>query len=183
MAATPSRQPLDERFFRFVALTETLTDQLDLLVDINEAAMEHAERQTRELAQSAIRSSISLMILAISITIVLSYLLSTRISKPLRMLTSNLSRIKEGSGDYPTLPVVGNDEIGFLTMEFNRLFDRLKVYDRMNFEMLNAEKMKVRQAEEAKTRFIADLSHQLKTPMTSLSMSVGPVGRHSGFEP
>ncbi|MBW1728691.1 MAG: hypothetical protein JRJ62_14190, partial [Deltaproteobacteria bacterium] len=38
---------------------------------------------------------------------------------------------------------------------------------------LTAEKLKVRQAEEAKAQFVADLSHQLKTPMTSLSMSVG----------
>jgi signal transduction histidine kinase len=60
-----------------------------------------------------------------------------------------------------------------LTEEFNCLFKSLADYDHHNAAILAAEKLKVHQTEEAKTRFIADLSHQLKTPMTSLAMSVG----------
>ncbi|MEW5910377.1 MAG: ATP-binding protein, partial [Thermodesulfobacteriota bacterium] len=57
----------------------------------------------------------------------------------------------------------------------NRLFERLKWYDQLSRDKLAAEKIKVRQAEDGKVRFIADLSHQLKTPLTSLSMSVGMI--------
>jgi signal transduction histidine kinase len=71
--------------------------------------------------------------------------------------------------------VTSYDEIGFLTSEFNRLFERLEVYDQLSADKLTAEKLKVRHAEEAKAQFVADLSHQLKTPMTSLSMSVGMI--------
>jgi signal transduction histidine kinase len=94
-----------------------------------------------------------------------------------------LSEIKEGSGQYPQIPVTTNDEIGFLTSEFNRLFDRLKAYDQLSQDKLTAEKLKVRQTEEAKARFIADLSHQLKTPMTSLSMSVGMLSEKMDLMP
>lgn len=59
-----------------------------------------------------------------------------------------------------------------LTDEFNRLFKRLAEFDHYNAAILAAEKLKVRHTEEAKSRFIADLSHQLKTPMISLAMSV-----------
>jgi signal transduction histidine kinase len=43
----------------------------------------------------------------------------------------------------------------------------------MSADKLTAEKLKVRQAEETKIRFVADLSHQIKTPMTSLALSIG----------
>jgi len=88
-------------------------------------------------------------------------------------LAKSLAEIKEGSGDYPKINSTTQDEIGFLTQEFNRLFERLKVFDQISQDKLTAEKLKARHAEEAKARLIADLSHQLKTPMTSLSMSVG----------
>ena len=60
-----------------------------------------------------------------------------------------------------------------MTAEFNRLFERLEAYDQANLAKLSAERAKVHQVEQAKSRFIADLSHQLKTPITSLSMSIG----------
>ncbi len=89
----------------------------------------------------------------------------------------SLTRIKQGGGGYPSFPVARHDEIGFLTDEFNHLFERLRSYDQMNLELLLAERAKVREAESAKARFIADLSHQLKTPMTSLAMGVGILAR------
>ena len=164
---------LNENFLAFISLTAEIILRINDLVLINEQAMEKAEHETKQFAQKALRYSIGLMICAILFTLILSYILSAHISMPLTLLAKTLSTIKEGSGSYPDIPVRTHDEIGFLTSEFNRLFERLKIYDRESADKLLAEKEKVHQAEIAKAKFIADLSHQLKTPMTSLAMSVG----------
>ncbi len=145
---------------------------LDELVELNEAAMERADRETQLVAARAQRSGALLFAAAILAMLVISLLLSYRIAKPVMALARSLSAAKEGSGAYPQLVVRSNDEIGFLTGAFNRLFRRLEQHDHYRDDILATEKEKVRRAEEAKGKFIADISHQLKTPMTSLAMSV-----------
>ncbi|MFW6332767.1 MAG: HAMP domain-containing sensor histidine kinase [Thermodesulfobacteriota bacterium] len=167
----PSRLP--ERYPNFISLSAEFMSGLDELVRVNETAMEAAEEKTKQMAGRALRHSISLLAAAMLFTVLFSYLLASKMSKPLINLAGTLSAVREGSGSYPKIPVTTRDEIGFLTAEFNRLFERLKLYDQMIGDKLMAEKRKVRRAEEAKSRFIADLSHQLKTPMTSLLMSIG----------
>jgi len=175
MRALPisNQAELDHLSYDFISIAASISSKLNDLVLINEKAMESAEKRTRQFARGALRYSMGLLILAILFTVLFSYLLSTRISRPLINLAKTLAAIKEGSGSYPEMVATTRDEIGFLTQEFNRLFQRLKLYDRLSQDKLMAEKLKARRAEEARTRLIADLSHQLKTPMTSLSMSVG----------
>lgn len=159
--------------YDFISLSASMKSGLDELVVENELAMETAEKGTKQVAKDALWYSMSLLVFAILFTIVFSYILSSKISHPLTNLARSLSNIKEGSGDYPRFSITTQDEIGFLSAEFNRLFERLKAYDKLSLDKLMAERLKVIQAEEAKARFIADLSHQLKTPMTSLCMSTG----------
>ncbi len=162
-----------KRHYDFIARTALFLSDLNDLIQINEHAMERAENETQALAAKAMRYSLTLLALAILFTLIFSHLLAARIAKPLVELAGTLAQVREGSASYPKIPVTTEDEIGFLTAEFNRLFERLKVYDQISADELTAQKLKVRQAEKAKARFIADLSHQLKTPMTSLSMSIG----------
>ena len=166
---------VDQNFHEFLSLTATLISDLNDLVLINEKAMEAADHQTRQVARKGMQYSMGLLCAAIFFAVIFSYILSSRVSRPLTKLAQSLALIKEGKGEYPRIPVTSHDEIGFLTSEFNRLFERLEIYDQLSADKLTAEKLKVRQAEEAKAQFVADLSHQLKTPMTSLSMSVGMI--------
>ncbi|MDI6687018.1 MAG: HAMP domain-containing sensor histidine kinase [Desulfobacterales bacterium] len=160
-------------YYEFISLTALLISDLNDLILINEKAMEIAEQETKQMARQALRYSMSLLVFAILFTLIFGYILSSRISSPLIKLARSLAIIKEGGGSYPRISVATRDEIGFLTSEFNQLFKRLKAYDQLNADRLTAEKLKVRRVKEAKARFVADLSHQLKTPMTSLSMSIG----------
>ena len=161
------------RYSDLLVRQTALDEDLDHLIIINEKAMEKAEQETQHIARSAQRYSIALLILAIIFAVAFSYVIAGRIAHPLMDLAGSLTLVKQGAGVYPQFPVISRDEIGFLTAEFNHLFERLQAYDRINLDKLTAEKLKVLQAEKAKTRFIADLSHQLKTPMTSLAMSIG----------
>ncbi|MBC8434389.1 MAG: HAMP domain-containing histidine kinase [Desulfobacterales bacterium] len=170
----------NKRFAAFLVLTADMVALLDNLVSINEEAMERAEQRTRLLASRAQRNAAILFIVIIIAILALSYFLSYRIARPIMTLASHLSNAQEGRGVYPTVRIQSNDEIGFLVNSFNRLFSRLEQYDLYRDEILSIEKEKVRRGEEAKGRFIAEISHQLKTPMTSLAMSVGML--HGGGE-
>jgi len=161
------------RHYEYLSSTASLITDLNHLVLINEKAMEAAEEQTRHIAKKGLRYSVGLLFAAILFSIIFSYILSSKVSRPLTNLARSLAEIKEGEGEYPQITVTSHDEIGFLISEFNRLFERLEIYDQLSADKLTAQKLKVRQAEEARALFVADLSHQLKTPMTSLSMSVG----------
>ena len=156
----------------FITLTTNLVASINALVEVNERGMERAEQETRMLAHRAQRHSLLFLLATIVLIILLSYGLSFRVAQPIRLLALRLAASRQGGERYPYLPVRSDDEIGLLTDEFNRLFKSLADYDQHNAAILAAEKLKVRHAEEARSRFIADLSHQLKTPMTSLAMSV-----------
>jgi signal transduction histidine kinase len=167
-------QGLDKRtYHRLIVLTASLISGLDELVLINEKGMETMEHHTELVAKQALTYSTVLLALAILSASILSFILSSRMSGPLLRLTRTLAATKVGSGDYPEIPVGSKDEIGFLAAEFNTLFQRLKASDEMSADKLTAERLKVREAEETKIRFVADLSHQIKTPMTSLALSIG----------
>jgi signal transduction histidine kinase len=158
-----------EEFFRHTLL---LTTDLNSLVELNEQGMERAERETRELGNRAQRHSLFFLIGTIIWIILLNYALAFQVARPIRDLVRQLATTRQGGERYPCMPIHSSDETGLLTEEFNRLFKHLAAYDQHNATILAVEKEKVRYAEEAKTRFIADLSHQLKTPMTSLIMGI-----------
>ncbi len=167
-------QELDKgAYHRFILLTASLLAGLDELVLVNEKGMESMERHTELVAKQALGYSTVLLALAIFTASILSFILSARVSGPLVRLTRTLAATKVGSGEYPEITVESKDEIGFLAAEFNRLFERLRASDEVSADQLTAERQKVRQAEETKIRFVADLSHQIKTPMTSLGLSIG----------
>jgi signal transduction histidine kinase len=163
----------NDRFSDFLALTADMVFRIDDLVAINESAMEHAEQATRLLASQAQRRGALLFGIIITGILVLSYFLSYRIAKPIMTLAGQLLSTTEGSGLYPVVQSRTGDEIGYLTHSFNHLFNRLKQYDLHRDAIIASEREKVRRGEEAKGKFIADISHQLKTPMTSLAMGIG----------
>lgn len=163
----------DDRFSDFLALTARMITFIDKLISINEDAMEYAERQTRFLASRAQKNAAVFFGIIIVIILILNYYLSYRIAMPLMNLAHALSNVREGKGVYPRIGLETKDEIGLLAGSFNHLFSRLEQYDYYRNEIIAAEREKVRRSEEAKGKFIADISHQLKTPMTSLSMSIG----------
>lgn len=88
-------------------------------------------------------------IVAILFSIILVYIFSLRISKPLKKI-NNTARIIAGGEFGKRLDIKSNDEIGELAKSFNQMITDLE------------------NVEEMRKGFIANVSHELRTPMTSV---------------
>lgn len=93
---------------------------------------------------------------AIFLAVIVGLLVSRGLTAPLRELTRVAGQMS--GGDLSTrVPVRGKDEIGQLGGQFNQMAERLEA----SFAELAAER-------DALRRFIADASHELRTPITAL---------------
>ncbi len=78
------------------------------------------------------------------------YYMLSKTSKPLRLMSEAAKSMAKG--DFSKrIPVTGDDEIGELAITFNQMTNSLV------------------QLESTRRRFIANVSHELKTPMTNIS--------------
>ncbi|OJD65574.1 HAMP domain-containing sensor histidine kinase [Bacillus sp. NH11B] len=99
---------------------------------------------------------VSLLLLAILLIGLLSYLVSRSVIKPIFVLKDATEKIKEGNLDFQ-MPVTSHDEIGQLNQGFEEMRKRLK------------ESIEVQtQYEENRKELISNISHDLKTPITSI---------------
>jgi signal transduction histidine kinase len=92
---------------------------------------------------------------AMVLAVIVGLLVSHGLTAPLRSLTTTASRM---SDDLSTrAPVRGRDEIGQLAQQLNQMAERLEA----SFAALTADR-------DALRRFVADASHELRTPITAL---------------
>ncbi len=88
--------------------------------------------------------------------VLLGLLMGNLLASPLRALSGTAAAM--GNGDLTVRSVIrSRDEIGELANRFNQMAERLQV----SFQQLEAERDSLR-------RFIADASHELRTPITAL---------------
>lgn len=93
---------------------------------------------------------------ATAIAMLVGLVVSRGLTAPLQNLTLASSRMSAGNLSVRA-PVGGSDEIGALAAQFNRMAEQLEA----SFAALAAER-------DALRRFIADASHELRTPITAL---------------
>lgn len=93
---------------------------------------------------------------AAALAVILGLVISQRLTSPLRSLTDTAGRM--GAGELSVrAQVEQQDEIGELAGQFNQMAQELEA----SFTQLQAER-------DALRRFIADASHELRTPVTAL---------------
>lgn len=97
------------------------------------------------------------VLIALSVSFLLSWLLS-------KLHVNRIKRIQEATsmvaaGDYTVnVPTSNFDEIGELAQDFNQMVDKL-----------NTSREEIENLENRRRKFISDVSHELKTPLTTIS--------------
>jgi signal transduction histidine kinase len=103
-----------------------------------------------ELIASPTRYYISLAVTALALSL-MAVLAARRIGRPLQRLTESAERIGRGE-EVPAVPEEGAEDIRRTAAAFNRMQSRLRRFI------------------EDRTRMIADISHDLRTPVTLLRL-------------
>lgn len=89
--------------------------------------------------------------------VIVLYMLLRRTMKPLGSLSDSAKQIAAGAYEERAA-VSGTDEVGLLAQDFNLMAEAVQ-------EKINA----LAESEKQKTMFMADFSHELKTPLTAIS--------------
>ena len=109
--------------------------------------------EERETGFAVYRRLTALMLL---LDIVIMYIISSRLTKPIRLLVHATKRIAAGDYGYRARQV-SDDELGSLTQDYNRMAETLE----QNIESLEHEV-------QAREDFVGAFAHELKTPLTSI---------------
>lgn len=153
-------------------LFEELKYSCSSFLDINQQSMVAMKDESKELAKDAIYYT--LIILALVLIVggcIIGYLLN-KIIKPIEDLAIGIKMVSQGNYDYE-IPLKRNKEINFVLEEFNHMIKQLKKYETLNVNEILREKQKAEEAEKLKSDFVATVSHEFRTPLTSISMAIG----------
>ncbi|KAB7668817.1 sensor histidine kinase [Bacillus sp. B1-b2] len=113
--------------------------------------------ESKEMINEINHYLIYILIIAFAIALLLSFVLSRIHVKRIKKLQEATSHVAEG--DYNIKVFSSNfDEIGELGQDFNQMVDRL----RESKEAIDA-------LEHRRRQFMSDVSHELKTPLTTIS--------------
>ena len=112
---------------------------------------------------------LSLFIIAIAVNIFFIFLIAITYGNNLKLVVSNLSNISKNSSKPTTmkLPVYSNDEIGDLTIAFNKIQDMTNNYIEKIHS--NQETLMERERLASLGQLIGGIAHNLKTPIMSIS--------------
>jgi len=132
-----------EKYFQEVLKSITdIKKQCYALFDLNHQYMNKTIRQGDEISKTAV----IFMLILVSGGVLISFLFSTKFSdylaKPIKDLTRSARQIAVGNFS-DKVEITSIDEIGDLASEFNRMSDKLEMYDRINVNKVLYEKKKL----------------------------------------
>jgi signal transduction histidine kinase/CheY-like chemotaxis protein len=121
---------------------------------------------------ASMQQSIALILLGVTAAVVASLLLSRRMVKPIQAIETRARHLAEGQFDQ-RIDVRGDNELDALAGQFNRMAERLQEVHRNQEERIQVRTQELNAANEAKSRFLAVASHDLRQPIHALAMFVG----------
>src|SRR5690606_23053071 len=112
---------------------------------------------SRQVISEINHDLVNTMLIAFAVALLLSWIVSSFHVKRIKRLQHATSLV--ASGDYSVqIPASNFDEIGELSSDFNKMVEKLKV------SMEEIESL-----ENRRRQFMADVSHEMRTPLTTIS--------------
>lgn len=121
---------------------------------------------------ASIARSIGLVVLGIAAAVAISLLLARRMVRPIREIERGARQLGERKFDQRIALRTG-DELEGLVRQFNRMAEQLQETNAMQEARIAERTHDLAVANEAKTRFLAAASHDLRQPMHALALFVG----------
>lgn len=113
------------------------------------ALLASPRRGLRTILKDVAKRFLQAGLVTLAISIILALLIARSIAKPLRRMTAATEEIARGNYDQ-TLDITSSDEVGRLAASFNTMAREVKA------------------SRQAQRDFVANVSHELKTPLTSI---------------
>lgn len=110
---------------------------------------------------------INIYVLLFGIAIVLTFIISNRLVKPLNLIQQKLGKIKLGSSNE-LIEWEGGDEIGSLVNEYNKMVGQLAK---------SADALAQSERETAWREMAKQVAHEIKNPLTPMKLSVQHLSR------
>lgn len=130
-------------------LIERVESSLETLAQERHAAVVRAQTSAARLESRTWTGVLIALAAALGLALLSSAVIAHRITRSLAALSAATSAVASGSFREP-IPVKSRDEVGALAHSFNRMAARL------------------RQMDETKQEFFARISHELRSPLTSV---------------
>ncbi|HET8876410.1 MAG TPA: ATP-binding protein [Casimicrobiaceae bacterium] len=121
---------------------------------------------------ASLERSVALVVLGLIAAIAASILLARRMVRPIREIETRARQIGEGRFDRRIALSTG-DELEALAHQFNLMAGRVQDTYAMQETRIAERTRELALANEAKTRFLAAASHDLRQPMHALALFVG----------
>jgi signal transduction histidine kinase len=120
-----------------------------------------------------------LVLLGVIASVTASLLFARSMVRPIRQLETRAKEIGEGKLDQ-RIQLATGDELEALGAQFNRMAEKLQQIHAMQETRIAERTHDLARANEAKTRFLAAASHDLRQPIHALALFVGQLRADAG---
>lgn len=118
------------------------------------------------VAQSEIKETFTLLVVLVALAAFGGWILSGLITKPMRLIKDTVGQIRDGDlgARVPEFPSPVANELENCRLVFNGLMDKLS----SDAELMKRSLDAAEEANRTKSRFIAVLSHEMRTPLNGI---------------
>ena len=136
------RQILRTDFVRFVNEVQNLKRINNAILDINHKMLDRAVTRVKDITKTATLLILVILFVAIAISLAFGSQFSDYIVKPITTLRQSVTHIAEGHFEERIEIDENADEISALAEEFNKMSEKLQVYEQLNLNKILYEKKK-----------------------------------------